>query len=69
MRFIVCLNILTLIGVIYLISVVKTINNISDENRRLITLNNKTIEYMNDMLYDQNKKINQAYDTLIKRKK
>lgn len=69
MRFIVCLNILTLIGVIYLISVVKTINNISDENRRLITLNNKTIEYMNDMVYDQNKKINQAYDTLIKRKK
>lgn len=69
MRLIITLNILTLIGLIYLISVVKTINNISDENRRLITLNNKTIEYMNDMVYDQNKKINQAYDTLIKRKK
>jgi hypothetical protein len=68
MRFIITLNILSLVSIFYLIRCVNIISDISYENKLLMKIHNKNLDYMNDMLYDQNKKINQAYDTLIKRK-
>jgi hypothetical protein len=68
MRFIITLNILSLVSIFYLIRCVNIISDISNENKLLMKIHNKNLDYMNDMLYDQNKKINQAYDTLIKRK-